>query len=258
MGLSDQYIVGALEGKITNVTTKNTYIHKLKKLQEHLKGAALYDILRSPEKYFSMIKTAYPESACTQKNMVGVLLSAYKYIPVLLQKKPAAYNRWLAIRKQLESQCALNESKAPKITREELRDKYLALKQNYAHSKNLTMRFILLSMLVNIVPTFPKADFGNMAIVRAPAKQSPLPDYVYLRSNGSGFAMLKGQKREIPPELVEDIEKSLKYHPREYLITDRENNPYEKTNSFNTFVIRAFQAEFGKRIGVNEIKHVLK
>lgn len=257
MGLSDSYILGVLGNKITNASTLNTYVHKLKKLQEHLKSAALYDILKSPEKYFGMIKQAYPDSACSQKNMVGVLLSAYKYIPVLLQKKPAAYNKWLAIRKQLELKCAANE-KIPKITRAELQAKYLALKPNYAHSKHLTMRFILLSMLVNVTPSFRKADFGNIAIVRAPAKESPLPAYVYLRSDKSGFAMLHGEKREMSSELVKDIEKSLKYHPRDYLITDRDNKPYEKTNSFNTFVIRTFEAEFGKRIGVNEIKHVLK
>lgn len=259
MGLSDSYILGILEGKITNASTRNTYVHKLKKLQEHLNGAALYDILKFPEKYTGLIRLAYPDSVCTQKNMVGVLLSAYKYIPVLLQKKPAAYNKWLGIRKQLDLQCGVNRNnKSPKITREELRDKYLALKLNYAHSKNLTMRFILLSMLVHISPAFPKADFGYVAIVRAPAKESPVQDYLYLRADGSGFATVNGVKREMSRVLVEDIEKSLKHHPREYLITDRENHPYIKTNSFNAFVIRAFEGEFGKRLGVNEIKHVLK
>lgn len=257
MGLSDSYILGILEGKISNVSTRNTYIHKLKKLQEHLNGAALYDILKSPEKYMSLIKLAYPDSACTQKNMVGVLLSAYKYIPVLLQKKPAAYNKWLGIRKQLDLQCGAN-TKLPKLNIEEIKEKYLALKPKYAHSKHLTMRFILLSMLVHIMPAFPKADFGYVAIVRAPAKESPVRDYVYLRADGSGFAMVNGLKREMSRVLVEDIEKSIKHHSREYLITDRENNPYTKTNSFNAFVIRAFEAEFGKRVGVNEIKHVLK
>lgn len=257
MGLSDSYILGVLQEKITNASTRNTYIHKLKKLQEHLKGTALYDILKSPEKYFGMIKQAYPDSACTQKNVVGVVLSAYKYIPVLLQKKPASYNKWLAIRKQLESQCVVND-KPPKLTRGELQAKYLEVRPKYAHSKNATMRFVLLSMLVNVVPAFSKADFGCVAIVRAPTRESPVPDYVYLRGDGTGFVVIKGEKREMNSRLIEDMEKTLKYHPREYLITDRENKPYVKPNSFNTFVIRTFETEFGKRLGVNEIKHVLK
>lgn len=257
MGLTDSFILEELEGKIMNVSTRNTYVHKLKKLQEHMKGAALYDILKSPEKYWVLIKAAYPESACSQKNMVTVLLSAYKYIPVLLEKKPASYNKWLGIRKQLDKECVVND-KLPKISLAELREKYLALKVKYAHSKHLTMRFILFSMLINIIPAFPKADFGCVAIVHAPAQESPLPNYIYFRTDGSAFMMLHEQKREIATVLIEDIKKSLKYHPREYLITDRDNGCYVKANSFNAFVIRAFEAEFGKRVGVNEIKNVLK
>ena len=249
MGLTNGYIIEQLALKIRNTTTVNTYVSKLNKLTGVM-GKSIYDIAKTPHVSIPKIKELYAGSAFTQKNMIGLMLTVFKYNPDLITKKRQAYNAWVLAMKEYKS---LESVADTKVTRDDLIAKYndvstkLVYKTDYTHH-------LLLSLLVHL-PDVPRANYAHIAIVRAPALKSPSADYVYLKPGGS-FLKLDGKKYNMPDVLVADIEKSIKIHPRSWLFVDSSDKSYTKQNTFNVFVIRTMNKLFGQKIGVNDLAKV--
>jgi hypothetical protein len=94
----------------------------------------------------------------------------------------------------------------------------------------------------------PKADYSRVYLLRPPGRHSLSRDYIVLAQD-KPYLVLNKIRYFLPAELAQDIRATT--GSREYLF-----GPYEKTNTYNVFFIRAFERMFGKRVGVNGVKGI--
>lgn len=218
MVLSDHYIYTILKKKITNPSTYENYVVRLKNLCKIL-DKPLYTILKTPN--IEMIQQAYPKSIYTQRNIVTVILSIFKNIPTLASKKQTIFKKWLDIHSNLDIT-------PPLITKEHIKSKYLEYKRDHPH-KNLqrSQEYLILSISLfspsNILKYMQQSTKGN------------LTDNKYL---------------------VDDIYDSVKAFPRSHVFLNNNKVPFISNNSYTVYVGRVLKRLFNTNIGVNIIKNM--
>ena len=250
MGLSNQFIISTLSKNISNASTRQTYINKVEVLTKTFRSD-IYGIIKQPGIYGDKIKSLYPKSVASQKNVITLILAIFKRVPILVQKKPQAYQKWFAIHKELGSQ--ITAPKECEITLDDIKQKYEELKQNKPHStKQQSMLYVLLSLIMHIRK---RPDYGLLSVVVPPNHTSRSKDYIVLHDDVP-YMVLNNKKLRVPRTLYEDLKESIDDYPRSFVFTDTKNEHYTKTNSYNVFVIRAFQKAFGKKIGVNNLANI--
>jgi hypothetical protein len=238
MPISNQAIYQRLSS-IKNECTRKTYETRLASLSKAM-GSEIYDICKHPGRYIPKIKTVYP-SACTQRNMVTVILAVFNMFADLKAKKANAYGEWTTFQK------SLREQYTPETVsyKEELIEAY---KKNIA-SKNYA-KSMLLSLAVNAPWAVKHA--GTMAIVYPPASKSPSENYVYMCPNKPLIVTSK-RRVAMPRQLFVDISASVTAHPRSFVFIGSDKGPFRKQNSYAVFVKRTMLAATGKPIGINAI-----
>lgn len=250
MGLSSQTMYDRLSSSLSNVTTRNTYITRLKNLERFL-AAPLYEIVKDPWTYGPRIKAMYARSMCSQRNMVATVLAIFKHFPDLASKKHRAFQQW---------QDMFNFYKTylppmrPNITRQEIEKQYNQMTEPHKTLRESLDR-LLLSMALYMSQQ-SRGDYGAIAIVFAPNKRSPSENYIYMKGSKNSFMVYHNKKTILHPTLFEDIRESMSRYPRSFLFVDANNMPYEKTNSYNVFVIRSFQRMFNRRVGMNALRKI--
>lgn len=271
MGLSNEYIINILKKKVENEMTRNTYITKLNTLTLKF-TKSIYDILKDPSIYYSKIKELYPSSA-TQKNFVTMILAIFKVVDELNIKKRKAHQAWKDIHEKLREQENIHYKKNQPSNKQlenylsfnEIQEKYDALKksQHQHATKKDSLEYLLLSISLYLRPK--RADYGNISIIYPNMKTSPSKNYIYINGKHESYLILKEYKtsktyekikEKIPEPLYEDIIESLKHHPRIYLFTDRNSQPYLKKGSYSTYVLRAYEHLFNKKVGVTMLRHI--
>jgi hypothetical protein len=222
MVLSDQYIYTILKNKIKNKSTYENYVVRLKNLCKIL-DKPLYTILKNPN--IEMIQQAYPKSIYTQRNIVTVILSIFKNIPTLANKKQTIFKKWLDIHSKLD---ITPPSQQELITKEHIRAKYLEYKREHPH-KNLqrSQEYLILSISLfspsNILKYMQQSTKGS------------LTDNKYL---------------------VDDISDSVKAFPRSHVFLNNNKVPFISNNSYTVYVGRVLKRLFATNIGVNIIKNM--
>lgn len=247
--LSDESILAAL--RLAHPSAHESYASRLRQLSKIL-GASIYEILKSPDVYAPRVERAYEKSACSRTNAAAAVVAAFRALPELSRKKPRALGEWRAWRAKFAS--SIKEREAS-ISREQIEAKYRELSANPHADAKSSMRYVLLSAALHM--RAPKRfDYGSVAIVFAPEKTSPSPDYVYIRGKGDAFAVIGGRRQRLDRRLAEDIAASVKRYPRAHLFVGSDGRPFEKTNTYNVFVLRAFEKMFGKRVGAAQLAKV--
>lgn len=221
MGLSNIYIETLLSKNIPNKSTSENYIVRLNKLSSLL-NKPIYDIIKSTN--MNDIQILYPNPS-TQKNVITVILSVFKYIPELSQKKPMLLKKWRAIHDELSK----TEKSRPDISSDE--SPSISIKQKYQEYKkpieslSASQEYLLLSI----------------------ATHSPnqLIDFSKRPTKG---------KITAPSDLADDILESVKQFPRPFIFVDKSGQGFKSNNSFTVYVSRTFHKLFGKKIGINDLK----
>lgn len=243
MGITNDYIINELQTKIDNIETKNTYINKLTTLSSKL-NKPIYEILKDPDESFKNIQSTFPNSSCTQRNFVNAILSVFRTIKIISNKKPKIYLKWRNIYEKLGK--IKHDRKPLVINRKDIESKYTTLNHT---TKKTSQELILLSLILNKIPIK-----YNTTIIVYPKHISSSSNYIFLKDNTTSYCVINKKKYKMNIDLYNDCMASVNKYPREYLFTDSNNNGYNKSNSFSVFVIRSFEEMFGQKVSLSDIK----
>jgi hypothetical protein len=201
--------------------------------------------------------------------MLSSILVVFKYIEVLKKKKEKAYNEWGKIHSKLTTEIN-NKNKQNEPTKKQL-DNYISFKdiENKYNTfpeitnKKESLQHLLLSVTLNLKPK--RADYGNISILSKEDKLSKTKNYLVLNTKDESFLVLNEFKtsskydniiEQINEQLYNDITKSLKDYPREYLFVNKYNKAYNNNNAYTKFVLRSYEDLFKKNVGVTMLRHI--
>jgi hypothetical protein len=266
------------EIKFTNVadSSEANYHNRLKTIFKLSPQQNLKYILKHPKEIYSKLMTKYNHSCTTVANYITAISKIFSSHPQLTLMYPKTYQTWrkylTACREKKNDEYSNNEASEKQkdkiVTMEEIKSKYATLKADPNTHSTLKshMQWLLLSCMMNLIPK--RADLGNVRIFRqVPDTETlskdinfivltPTESFLQLNKFKTAKHVTDGIREDIPDALKQDIITSLKAFPRNYLIVDTKGKPFEKNNSYSTFVIRTYKELFGKSMGVSMWRHI--
>jgi hypothetical protein len=237
-----------------NLTTKQTSTH-------------IYRIISNPQKYIPRLEQQY-KSVISQRNIVTTILAIYKYLNIKEYNLEESMNLWKEYHQRLATQIhTSNKTEHSNISLKEFKQKYEELKSKTSIHAKLRDSLILvfLAFVVYQNKTCKCTDLGNVVIIDNKVEHKSYPkDTSYISFNSSASSslinlILPKSKSEIKSSLHKKfykiLKKSLLYHPRTHLFVQANMMPFEKSNSFNQFVLRSTKSLFGQQVGMNVIRY---
>jgi integrase len=259
--------------KFLNVIENSTTLAVLSKVEYKKRLIRLTDItgkdvnwiLSHCKETMKFLQKFSPE---TQKGYVNTILTLFKNTKGLKEKHSKVYICWSdrlgivgkvtnAKYDNIEASQKQIDSFVPWVDVIEKRDKLDKTSEAY----------LILSMYSMIPPS--RADMNHIRIYKKEPSDVEIikqPNYLIIRKNNTmklvynafkskGKSIPKYEK-ELPKELCEVINNSLKRNPREFLIVStRDGKPYENVNSYTKYVDRTFSIIFGKNVSINTLRH---
>lgn len=244
--------------------SKDVILEFLQSLQTKYAGPrTLLWVLTNPDSLIEKI----PQHTNSQHSMYGLTnapLMIYLRDPKLQTKYPKAYETWTEARQKFQENIA-NTYESNVAT-----DKYekgsvpwaTFLEKRDSLSKGSIKR-LLLCMYSMIPPT--RLDYGDVTIYKEEPKEVPEGiNYLVICPSGSYLGLQEyktskhyGHKKlDLPDELVEEIQASLKDTPRKHLFTGRGNEPFRIANSYGKWVSRTLLKIFDKPMTINILRHM--
>lgn len=261
--------------------TKESYLSSLRTLRQIMRGRGggeeseaegdgpgLEWIACNPHDVLRRIVRTY-SNAGTRRRLVAAVRGLFKYGGDLKERRPECHARWGRALEKLDAAQRERQLSAEPSKRE--RDNWVAWPRVLEKERQLAATdfggfdHLLLAMYCLIEPL--RQNFGRVRIYRAaPAEASSgeNENHLVLTPGGRGTLVLADYKtskkygtfrRDLPPELVAVIEKSLERFPRRYLFVDVEGNPYVHQNSFAKFSNRTLKKLFKKNFTVSLVRH---
>jgi hypothetical protein len=281
--LSDADILGVFSAAYSNPTTLETYTTRLKKLGESIPHArGLSGIISEPDASYDALKAAYP-NVTSRKNAITTILALFKHSAAARAAVgPEKVQRWKKFHDDMDSfQEASYKKNMPSdrqidkyTTFEEMATKYRDLKKNGDPHATLqsSQWYVLLSLYLNVPPK--RSDLGSMRVYAdrdpnktgenylvlrtAAVRTRPLePSYMVFTAYKTADA--KGNRRVdevLTPQLHKDVMDSIRRHPRTHLFVNRFGKPFASNNAYSKYVIRIFEALFGRSTGVTMLRHI--
>lgn len=259
--------------------TKESYLSSLRTLRQIMRGRGggeeeggdgpgLEWIACNPHEVLRRIVRTY-SNAGTRRRLVAAVRGLFKYGGDLKERRPECHARWGRALEKLDAAQRERQLSAEPSKRE--RDNWVAWPRVLEKERQLAATdfggfdHLLLAMYCLIEPL--RQNFGRVRIYRAAPPEAPSGEnenHLVLTPGGRGTLVLTDYKtskkygtfkRDLPPELVAVIEKSLERFPRKYLFVDVEGNPYVHQNSFAKFSNRTLKKLFKKNFTVSLVRH---
>ena len=241
-----------------STVTKRTYLERLKYMIQQTK-VDLYELITHPKKYLEWIHQ-HSSSLQTQKSYISAILAIFKHTPEMKQSEQAFYYDWYQgfkdVHKKIDHQYKLNEPS------EKQKKAFVSFDQIIKKRDELesgSKEKLILSMYTYLPPL--RSDFNEVYLYKEKPVKSNYSNYIYFGQ--TPMLILNEYKtvrkndvfqKELPNELYQEIEKSLKKEPRDWLFMDRDGKPY-KENSYNRWVNRTLKKLFNKPLTISLIRH---
>lgn len=248
-------------------TSKETLMYQLQTLQQRFEGPrTLLWALVHPDVLIPKIQEHQEYSIHTKYALVHAPVMIFHRSEELRNKYKDAFDKWKEgcktfqepITEKYDSNVAtekFEQGAVPWITFTKKRD---SLPKG-------SMERLLLSMYSYLPPM--RLDFGSVKIYREEPNIDEIPDnanYIVLTADNNylGLQEYKTAKRygkkvsDLPPELVQDIEDSLVRRPRDYLFVGKNDQPFDKSNTYGKWVSRHLEKIFKKHMTVNTLRHM--
>jgi hypothetical protein len=285
------YIKYIKDSKLLAESTKKLYLKQLNIIKTDIwlncksitkigKGKCLDYIINHPEAFLEKLDVYVKNkkgrldpnrlSIHSVDAYVSVIRALFKHVPGLIQKETELYKKWIEIHKEvLEPINVKYLSNKPTERDEKAYVPFEELEKKRDELKEGSMERLLLSMYTMIPPV--RSDYDKIKIY-TDIKDKEIgnindENYMILDNNNKKyFIILQKYKTSktyktlhinIPPNLLKEIALSLKSKPRKYLFVDRNNKPYDKSNTFNRWANRKLKDIFGKKeISLRTIRHI--
>lgn len=240
-----------------STVTKRTYLERLRYMLQETK-VDLYELLTHPKKYLDWIQE-HSKSLQTQKSYVSAILAVFKHTPELKNKEQKHYYDWYQgfknIHQQIDHRYKLNE---PTDKQKKAYVAFEDIVQKRDQLKKGSKEHLILSFYTYLPPL--RSDFNEVFLYSEKPSKPDIQNYIYLNPPTlvlNDYKTVRKNDRfekELPKELVETLELSLKQDPRDWLFMDRDQQPY-KENSFNRWVNRLLKKLFEKPLTISLIRH---
>ena len=255
-----------------NERTKENYMSRITGLMRKIDADTLFTVLEDPIRWYPKIREAYP-SIPTRRNLLTVFLALFTHDKELetdvggpeVQKKWRQYHDELGrYQKTQESKSEPSKKQVDKYTSfEEIETKYRELGKKSPHdSLKSSQQYLLLSIVLHLKPK--RADLGSVKIYHDKNPNKTDENYIVLRTRGSSYLVMNVYKtnkfyhtveEDLPRELTDDLQTSLRRHPRDYLFVSSEEKPMSN-NTYSKWFQRIFLELFGKSSGVSLLRHI--
>jgi hypothetical protein len=232
---------------------------------------SLFTVLEDPIRWYPKIREAYP-SISTRRNLLTVFLALFTKDKDLEEDVGGedVLKKWKQYHEELsryeKTQVAKSEPSKKQVDKytsfEEIETKYHQLGKKSPHeSLRSSQQYLLLSVVLHLKPK--RADLGSVKIYHEKNPNRTDENYIVLRTRGSSYLVMNLYKtnkfyhtveEDLPRELTDDLQTSLRRHPREFLFVSSDEKPMSN-NTYAKFVSRTFEELFGKGTGVSLLRH---
>lgn len=241
-------------------TTKRVYLERLKYMIEATK-AELGEILKNPKEYIEWINK-HSKTEQTKKSYISAVLAVFKHTPNLKEKQKDIYYQWYQefkkVHEEIDNRYKLNEPT------EKQKNAYVPYSEIVKKRDTLpkgSKERLLLAFYTYLPPL--RSDFNKVYLYHtAPSSKPEHDNYIRLDSTPPTLVLQEFKtarkkefyEKELPKELVEELEESLTKSPREWLFMDRTKEPYI-SSSFTKWANRTLKKLFGKNLTISLIRH---
>lgn len=246
--------------------SKNNYKYRLDRLTT-LTNKDVDWIINNCKKTLTILaknKITEPQSV---KAMINAILTIFKHTKGLRQTKQKAYTCWINHFKEVNEKA---QEKYEKIEPSERQiEAYVPWNEIIAKRDELdktSNEYLVLCLYTMLPPA--RADFNKVKIIKENQVTDELvkeyPNHLIIMPKGMKLVYnefktkskrLQNYEKILPNELVKVIKDSLKRQPREFLIVDKNGEPYHKANSFTQHVKRVLYKVFKKNMSINTLRH---
>lgn len=261
--------VNVLKDQPLSEKTKSNYIGKIRYLETTL-DKKLEWMMQNPKTTIGLMKRNISDKPATLAGYITPICKLYSVHPTFQQANKESSKMWNSYLKhymdkrmeqydenkmsddQLNKMVLFNELETQWCN---MRDDPLTFSDKKQH-----MHYILFAMFLNIKPK--RADLGNVYV----SLDGKIPvaytnkNFILLNEPGPMLVLNEYKtskiygtiKEKLNSNLVKIIRDSLKTFPRQHLIVSAMTGmPYDKNNSYGTFVRRAFDTHFNRAQGVS-------
>lgn len=254
--------------------SKITNIVNLKKLIR-CAGKPLDYILHNPDETYPIISDCFYNKNTSESSLftsIGSLMSLIKWSGIK-EENPSLYNKWShSYFKPLSKRVSdIRESNEPTQRQKDCMVSWSRVLERYNHIKKTqpySIDHVFIAMCV-LIPVRRQADYSKVLICKN--KDLSLEEKMisntgwidmYLEKPEVNIIVYKTSKnykkwtKELPPKLVKIINKSLLGYPRDYLLVDKKNKPWNSVNSFTQHYNRFLKKLFNnKSMSLNALRH---
>ena len=277
----DRLLLGS--GTELSEGTRKAYGDRVRSLLRELEvgGGDVEEVMLNAEGYAERLEVLRTKSLSTRCNWLATLCSLFKYGESALEaahgadRVKRAREAWQESFGRLKgAQEAEYRASGPRtaeqrenyVRMDEIRPRYeaeMCREEKERHkSKMDSQAHVLLSYMANMTPK--RADLGALRVVRSEAASQEwegnyvllLPPFSKMVIRSHKTSKQHGSLEEaLPGAMEEDVEASLRWHPREYLLTGRDGGPLSN-HDYVKLLQRTTQRYFeGRRGGVNLLRH---
>lgn len=248
-------------------SSKITNIVNLKKLIK-CSGKPLDYILHNPDEVYPIISDCFYNKNSLFTS-IGSLMSLIKWSGIK-EEKPLLYNKWSNdYFKPLSKRVSdIRESNEPTQRQKECMISWSRVLERYNYIKKTqpySIDHVFIAMCV-LIPVRRQADYSKVLICKDNNQEKMISNTgwidMYIEKPSINIIVYKTSKnykkwtKELPLKLIKIINKSLKKYPRDYLLVDKKNNPWNSVNSFtrhyNRFLKKLFNNKF---MSLNALRH---
>lgn len=256
----DYNYIDAISKSELSLISKRTYLERIRMMTTKLEKP-LYWLLKNPKECIEWINKQ-SELDSTRKSYISAILAIYKHNEGLKDADGFVnnYKEWVERFKELDN--AISEKYKLNKPSDKQQEGYVPYKEIIKKRDELeegTIDKLLLSFYTYIKPL--RADFNCVKIYKKINVKIPENEnYIDIQNKKLILQEYKTQKKhdkielDMPKELIDELEISLKKRPRDYIFIDRSGKPYH-FNSYTKWANRTFLKLFKKPLTISLIRH---
>jgi hypothetical protein len=260
---SSDLLKAIIDAELSQVS-KRVYLERLRTMVKEF-DTNVYWIITHPDEVLPWILKK-SEVLSTQKSYIIAILAVFKHNDGLKSQHDKYYNTWFTKFSELDK--AINDRYKTNEPSERQLNAYVKFDDIVKKRDSLddgTFEKLLLSFYTYIRPL--RADFNLVRIYNSLdelPKNNEKENYIVFENKHNATLYLhefKTQrshnelKKELPNELIKQLQLSLTKKPREWLFIDKFGNPYKAANSYTRWANRTFQKLFNKPLTITMIRH---
>ena len=260
---SSDLLKAIIDAELSQVS-KRVYLERLRTMVKEF-DTNVYWIITHPDEVLPWILKK-SEVLSTQKSYIIAILAVFKHNDGLKAQLDKYYNTWFTKFSELDK--AINDRYKTNEPSERQMNAYVKFDDIVKKRDSLedgTFEKLLLSFYTYIRPL--RADFNLVRIYNSVdelPKNNEKENYIVFENKHEATLYLhefKTQrshnelKKELPAELIKQLQLSLTKKPREWLFIDKFGKPYKAANSYTRWANRTFQKLFNKPLTITMIRH---